>query len=81
MPVMKIDIKSEKDQVKRLRAFRKKRNARTADAACEQLTRAASGKENLMPFIVSAVESRATVGEIAAAMKKVFGEAQHARTV
>jgi methylmalonyl-CoA mutase N-terminal domain/subunit len=32
--------------------------------------------ENLMPTILEAVESYATVGEIAAAMRDVFGEHQ-----
>jgi methylmalonyl-CoA mutase N-terminal domain/subunit len=34
----------------------------------------ARGGQNLMPAIVDAVESYATVGEIAAALREVFGE-------
>ncbi len=81
VPMLKIDAKLERDQVKRLRAFRKKRNGRAAQSACNRLTKAAVSTENLMPHIVTAVESGATVGEIAGAMKKVFGEASHARIV
>ncbi|OGH60430.1 MAG: methylmalonyl-CoA mutase [Candidatus Lindowbacteria bacterium RIFCSPLOWO2_12_FULL_62_27] len=81
MPVMKVDLKSERSQVKRLKAYRKKRDARAASGACDRLSRAAGGQDNLMTHIVTAVESGATVGEIAGAIKSVFGEAQHVRTV
>jgi methylmalonyl-CoA mutase N-terminal domain/subunit len=36
----------------------------------------ARANQNLMPGILQAVESYATVGEIAAAMREVFGEYQ-----
>jgi methylmalonyl-CoA mutase N-terminal domain/subunit len=35
---------------------------------------AARSGANLMPPIIAAVESRATVGEISGALRKVFGE-------
>jgi methylmalonyl-CoA mutase N-terminal domain/subunit len=35
---------------------------------------AAGGTENLLPPIIAAVESDATVGEIADALRRVFGE-------
>lgn len=38
------------------------------------LHKAASGTENLMPFIVTSVESYATLGEIADVLRNVFGE-------
>ena len=44
------------------------------DRALDQLKQAASGRENLMPFILDAVESRATIGEISDALRTVFGE-------
>jgi methylmalonyl-CoA mutase N-terminal domain/subunit len=36
--------------------------------------RAGAGGENLVPPIVAAVEARATLGEIADALRRVFGE-------
>ncbi|MBI4179344.1 methylmalonyl-CoA mutase [bacterium] len=81
VPVMKIDERPERDQIRRIRAFRKKRKAAAARATCERLTRAAESGENLMPFIVAAVEAGATVGETTLALKKVFGEARHERTL
>jgi len=34
------------------------------------------GNDNLVPRIITAVEKRATLGEIADAMRRVFGEFQ-----
>ena len=42
--------------------------------ALSDLKRAAQGSENLVPRIVAAVKARATLGEIANAMREVFGE-------
>jgi len=35
---------------------------------------AARGRDNMVPAIISAVEARATVGEIADTLRRVFGE-------
>ncbi|MBI3287988.1 MAG: methylmalonyl-CoA mutase, partial [Elusimicrobia bacterium] len=65
----------EADQIKRLRAFRKKRDAKAATASLTRLERAArASKENMFPHILRAVESRATIGEIFATLRGVFGE-------
>jgi methylmalonyl-CoA mutase N-terminal domain/subunit len=40
----------------------------------KKLSDAAKGKQNLMPFILNAVESYTTLGEIADALRHVFGE-------
>jgi len=45
-------------------------------SALEALTRGASGTDNLMPLILAAVKAEATVGEVADAMRSVFGEYQ-----
>ena len=39
-----------------------------------RVERAARGGDNLVPPIIAAVEAQATVGEIADAMRRVFGE-------
>jgi methylmalonyl-CoA mutase N-terminal domain/subunit len=50
------------------------RNAGAWQRAIEAVGRAARGTENLVPVIVDAVEAHATVGEIADALRSVFGE-------
>jgi methylmalonyl-CoA mutase N-terminal domain/subunit len=71
---MKIDPQLEEQQVVRLKAFRAGRDQAAAARALSGLERAAEGTENLMPPIVAAVKARATLGEIANAMREVFGE-------
>ena len=43
------------------------------DRRLSALRSAAKGTENLMPFILDAVKSYATLGEICDAMRDVFG--------
>jgi methylmalonyl-CoA mutase N-terminal domain/subunit len=75
----------EAEQVKKLKAFRKRRNSKVAAQSVARLTEAAgparaarATRENLFPFILNCVESKATIGEIFGALRVVFGE-QHAR--
>jgi methylmalonyl-CoA mutase N-terminal domain/subunit len=60
--------------VERVRAVRTSRNERDCRAAIEGVETAARGSANLVPPVVAAVEARATLGEIADAMRRVFGE-------
>jgi methylmalonyl-CoA mutase N-terminal domain/subunit len=61
-------------QVAKLRKVRAERDDARARAALGRLTDEARGRANLMPAILEAVEAYATLGEIAHAMKTVFGE-------
>ncbi len=52
------------------------RSERSSDEVARRLSalrKAAQGTENLMPYIFDAVKSYATLGEICAAMREVFG--------
>jgi methylmalonyl-CoA mutase, N-terminal domain len=74
--VFQIDPDVERQQVARVRAVRASRSAtewRTALAAVEA---AARGTDNLVPPMITAVECRATLGEIADTLRRVFGEFQ-----
>jgi methylmalonyl-CoA mutase N-terminal domain/subunit len=75
--MLRLDPELEAQQVARLKVFRQKRSADDAARTTADLQRAAEGKENLMPFIVSAVKAKVTLGEIANALRKVFGEHTH----
>jgi len=61
---------SQKLALAELRACR---DAASARRALDALRCAAAGKENLMPFILEAVDALATVGEISGALRDVFG--------
>ena len=71
---MKVDPRLEEQQVERLRAFRAARSQDAAQRALSDLKRAAQGTQNVLPHIVSAVKARSTLGEIANALREVFGE-------
>jgi len=72
--VLRVDLAVERKQKERLEAFREQRDSAKTQAALEKVGKAARGRANLMPVIIAAVEAQATVGEIANAMKDVFGE-------
>jgi methylmalonyl-CoA mutase N-terminal domain/subunit len=74
VPTQRIDEKLEKQQVERLQALRTRRDAGVHAAALRAVEDAARNGGNLMPAILTAVESYATVGEIATTMRGVFGE-------
>jgi methylmalonyl-CoA mutase N-terminal domain/subunit len=72
--MLRIDPQLEEQQIARVKAFRRQRDNSSTTRALSDLKRAAEGKENLVPKIVSAVKARATLGEVANAMREVFGE-------
>jgi len=72
--LLKIADKVEQEQVKRLRKIKAERNAEAVKTALENLKKAAQGNENLMPYIISAVKTYASIGEICNVLRVVFGE-------
>jgi methylmalonyl-CoA mutase, N-terminal domain len=81
VPIQRIDEALEGRQVERIRALRLRRDAGIHTAALRHVEDAARGGENLMPRILLAVESYATVGEIADVLRAVFGEYRESVTV
>lgn len=79
IPTLRIDPATELAQVERVRKVRSERNNNAALSAISEVENAARSGENLMPRIIAAVEAYATLGEIADAMRKVFGEYTDAR--
>ncbi len=72
--VLRIDPEVESRQIERVRAVRGSRDTAAWRAALDAITAAARGTDNLLPPIIRAVDAKATVGEIADAMRTVFGE-------
>ena len=61
-------------QIERLKSVRSSRNQEKTDAALAAIAEAAEGHANLMPHILHAVETYATVGEISDTLRRVWGE-------
>jgi methylmalonyl-CoA mutase N-terminal domain/subunit len=74
VPLHHLDPALEAAQVERLRRFRGARDGAAAATATRTLAEAARGTANLLPCILHAVKARATLGEIADALRTVFGE-------
>ncbi|HEY6412575.1 MAG TPA: methylmalonyl-CoA mutase family protein [Edaphobacter sp.] len=74
VPIQRIDEELEVRQVERVRALRARRDAKVHAAALRRVEDAARDGGNLMPLILNAAESYATVGEIANSLRTVFGE-------
>ncbi len=72
--LLKIDRTLEQQQKKKLTVVRAERNQTAAQAALGKIATVARDGGNLMPTIIDAVRSYATLGEISDAMRNVFGE-------
>jgi methylmalonyl-CoA mutase, N-terminal domain len=78
IPILTIPPEVERDQVDRLRALRDRRDAPRAAATLQALQSAAGEERNLMPPILDCVRAEVTLGEIADALRGVYGEYQEA---
>jgi methylmalonyl-CoA mutase, N-terminal domain len=76
VPIQRIDEALERKQVERLSALRARRDNLRWQASLDRVKDHARSGKNLMPAILEAVESDATVGEVSAALREVFGEYQ-----
>ena len=74
LELLKIDMKIQEDQVKFLSKIRTERNNDEASMKIAVLEKAASGEDNLIPFILEAVKAYCSIGEISDALRKVYGE-------
>jgi methylmalonyl-CoA mutase, N-terminal domain len=73
-PVAAVNEAGEREQVERVRGLRARRDPLRWQAALDRVEEQAKATGNVMPAILEAVESCATVGEIAGSLRKVFGE-------
>ncbi len=71
---LRVDPRSEADQIDALRAVRARRDGAAHAGAIERLDRAARGPDNLVPFVLDAVKAYATVGEISDVLRGIWGE-------
>ncbi len=73
-PLLQIDDSIREGQARKLNLLRSRRDAEKARRSLEKVRTAASGTENLMPVVIEAVENLCTLGEIADALRAVYGE-------
>lgn len=72
--VFRIDDSIRQLQIQKLQTLKGTRSADAVAKALADLEQAAKESVNTMPFILNAVESYATLGEISDVLRRVFGE-------
>jgi methylmalonyl-CoA mutase N-terminal domain/subunit len=72
--LLRIDPKTEKEQVTRLQKLKRERDNRKVKEVLEKLHHTAEKDENLMPTIIEAVKTYVTLGEITEVLRQVYGE-------
>jgi methylmalonyl-CoA mutase cobalamin-binding domain/chain len=74
VPIHKVEATVETRQVARLREVRRRRDGARVQTLLERLAAEARDPDaNLMPVTIEAVKARATLGEIIARLREVFG--------
>jgi methylmalonyl-CoA mutase N-terminal domain/subunit len=73
IPILEMDPAGYERQVKRLAQLRRERDNGRVGQSLDRLRLACQGTENTMPLLLDCVRAYATLGEIIAVMKGVFG--------
>jgi methylmalonyl-CoA mutase N-terminal domain/subunit len=72
--INRIDPLLEQKQLAKIKEFKSNRDKSKVDQALSQLQKAAEkDDDNLMPYIINAVKSYSTLGEISSTLRTVFG--------
>lgn len=72
--ILRVDPAVSERQIQKLRAMRAGRDQAAVDAALARLRSGAEGTDNIMPYLIDAVRTYATLGEICGVLREVFGE-------
>jgi methylmalonyl-CoA mutase N-terminal domain/subunit len=76
IPLLKIDESIRQQQIDKLKNIKANRNNVNVEKCLLSIKNAALGADNLMPFVIDAVENDCTLGEISDTLRSVFGEYQ-----
>jgi methylmalonyl-CoA mutase N-terminal domain/subunit len=76
LDLLRVDPAVGESQAARLSDLRQRRDNEQVSAALSRLREGARGDANLMPLLLNAVETYATLGEICDSLRHVFGEFQ-----
>jgi len=73
-PDFKIDDSIRNLQTDKLNNLKKKRDNAAVKNCLDKLEEACNSNENIMPYVIDAAESYATLGEIADVLRRIYGE-------
>ncbi|MFI5212053.1 MAG: methylmalonyl-CoA mutase [Ignavibacteria bacterium] len=71
--LLRIEESVQKKQIEKLRKDKAERDNSAVKKDLEELKRAASGEENILPYILKCVESYCSIGEISNTLRDVWG--------
>jgi methylmalonyl-CoA mutase N-terminal domain/subunit len=74
IPLVRMDPEGERRHLERLNRVRRERDNVAVSEKLENLGKAAQGNHNLMTFILDAVRTYATLGEICGVLRRILGE-------
>jgi len=72
--VFRVDDSVRTRQIEKLKILKEKRDNKKVNEILETIKKESQSDENLLPFILEAVENYATIGEISNALREVWGE-------
>ncbi len=79
--LLRVDPSVRVDQIERLKALKSSRDETGVQKSLANLKQRAEGNDNLLPYILEAVKTYATLGEICDVLREVFGEYQQVSTL
>ncbi|MDD5709221.1 MAG: methylmalonyl-CoA mutase family protein [Candidatus Marinimicrobia bacterium] len=74
--LLRVDPRIQQEQIGRIRDLKEKRDEQAVRKSLDRLKKTCESSENVMPAILDAVRSYATLGEICNVMREVFSEYQ-----
>jgi len=80
-PLQRIDPDEERRQVARVQAARAERDGAAWGRALDRLGQAARGADNLVPLLIDAVRTGATLGEMSDVLRAAWGEHRESVTI
>jgi methylmalonyl-CoA mutase N-terminal domain/subunit len=79
--LLRVDPSVRISQMEKLKKLKSERDAEKVENMLAKLKKGAEGNDNLMPLILNAVKSYATLGEVCDTLREVFGEYQPVSTI
>jgi methylmalonyl-CoA mutase N-terminal domain/subunit len=79
--ILQIDLRVEREQIARLEALRKRRDARKVTEALQSLEQTVLNGGNIMEPLIEALEFYVTLGEVSDLLRRHFGEYREASIV
>ncbi len=72
--ILEIGIETERKQIERLKRLKQDRDNQRVNEVLDRVRDVAASSQNIMPVLIEAVKTYATVGEISDTLRGVFGE-------